>query len=78
MGGIPEVVTHGETGFLFPIGRVEEMAEAGLSLLRDHNRWTRFSEAARADAIDRFSNDRVVPMYEELYRDVLSGSFLDR
>jgi N-acetyl-alpha-D-glucosaminyl L-malate synthase BshA len=78
MGGLPEVVTHGETGFLFPMGNVEEMADAGLSLLKDPDRWTRFSEAARADAIDRFSNDRVVPMYEALYQEVLSGGFPDR
>jgi N-acetyl-alpha-D-glucosaminyl L-malate synthase BshA len=78
MGGLPEVVTHGETGFLFPMGNVQEMADAGLSLLKDPDRWTRFSEAARADAIGRFSTDRVVPMYEALYQDVLTGGFPDR
>jgi N-acetyl-alpha-D-glucosaminyl L-malate synthase BshA len=75
MGGLPEVVTHGETGYLFPLGEVGDMAEAGLSLLKDPDRWSRFSEAARADALARFSNDRVVPMYEALYRDVLNGEF---
>ena len=75
MGGLPEVVNHGETGFLFPLGSVDEMADAGLSLLRDQDRWSRFSEAARADAAARFSNARVVPMYEALYRDVLNGDF---
>ncbi|MGW8266640.1 MAG: N-acetyl-alpha-D-glucosaminyl L-malate synthase BshA [Longimicrobiales bacterium] len=74
-GGLPEVVTHGETGFLFPLGAVEEMAEAGLSLLQDPARWSWFSRAARDDAIARFSNDRVVPVYEEFYRDVLNGEF---
>jgi len=75
MGGLPEVVIHGETGFLFPLGSVDEMADAALSLLRDQDRWSRFSEAARADAAARFSNARVVPMYEALYRDVLNGDF---
>ena len=74
MGGLPEVVVHGETGFLFPLGNVEEMADAGISLLKDQDRWTRFSEAARSDAVARFSNDRVVPMYEDLYRDVIEGN----
>lgn len=72
MGGIPEVVIHGETGFLFPLGSVEEMADAGISLLKDEDRWTRFSEAGRSDVVARFSNDRVVPMYEDLYREVIS------
>jgi len=75
MGGIPEVVVHGETGFLFPLGAVEEMAEAGISLLKDKERWTRFSDAARADSVERFSNDRIIPVYEELYRDVVNGDF---
>jgi N-acetyl-alpha-D-glucosaminyl L-malate synthase BshA len=74
MGGLPEVVVHGETGFLFPLGNVEEMADAGISLLKDQDRWTRFSCAARSDAVARFSNDRVVPMYEDLYRDVIEGN----
>jgi len=77
MGGLPEVVAHGETGFLFPMGAVAEMAEAGVSLLRDRERWTRFSDAARADAVERFSNDRIVPDYEQLYQDVVSGDFGD-
>jgi N-acetyl-alpha-D-glucosaminyl L-malate synthase BshA len=63
MGGIPEVVAHGETGFLFPLGAVEEMAEAGISLLKDEERWTRFSDAARADSVERFSSNRIVPLY---------------
>ena len=74
MGGLPEVVTHGETGFLFPLGSVAEMAEAGLSLLRDQSMWTRFSQAARADSVERFSNDKVLPLYEELYRDVVDDA----
>lgn len=75
MGGLPEVVTHGETGFLFPLGAVEEMADAGTSLLKDDARWKDFSRAARADAVERFSNHRVVPMYERLYMDVINEDF---
>ena len=74
-GGLPEVVIDGETGFLFPLGDVEAMGDAGLSLLQDPNRWSRFSQAARDDAVARFSSDRVVPMYENLYRDVVKGEF---
>ncbi len=75
MGGLPEVVVHGETGFLFPLGAVEEMADAGISLLRDDAAWIRSSKAARADSVERFSSERIVPLYEDLYRDVLNGNF---
>lgn len=73
LGGIPEVVTHGETGYLFPLGEVDGMAEAGLSLLESRDRWDRFGAAARADPVTRFPSERVVPMYEGLYRGVPNG-----
>lgn len=72
-GGLPEVVKHGETGFLLPPGAVEEMAEAAVALLSDDGLWASFSRAARQDAVARYSLDRIIPLYEELYREVLEG-----
>jgi N-acetyl-alpha-D-glucosaminyl L-malate synthase BshA len=77
LGGLPELVVHGETGYLFPMGAVDEMGEAGVSLLKDEEVWNRFSVAARADAVGRFSNQKIVPRYEELYSDVVNGDFGD-
>src|SRR5262249_47379420 len=37
-GGLPEVVRHGETGFLCEVGDIDAMAAAGVSLLRDRAR----------------------------------------
>lgn len=72
-GGIPEVVMDGETGFLFAPGDVQAMAEAGVTLLSDPERWREFSQAARRLAVERFSAASVVPMYERLYERVVSG-----
>ncbi|MFW6193735.1 MAG: N-acetyl-alpha-D-glucosaminyl L-malate synthase BshA [Gemmatimonadota bacterium] len=71
--GLSEVVTHGESGRLHPVGAVDEMAASAVELLADRGRWERYSEAGRRDAVERFSADRVVPRYEGLYRDVLAG-----
>jgi L-malate glycosyltransferase len=73
VGGLPEVVLDGETGFLLQPGDVEGMAEAALSLLRDPARWTEASDAGRALAVERFSSERVVPVYEQLYAEVAAG-----
>jgi N-acetyl-alpha-D-glucosaminyl L-malate synthase BshA len=73
-GGLPEVVPHGEAGFLLPVGDADGMGEAGLALLRDEDRWTRFSAAARRIAVERFSADRVVPSYEAHYRSVVEAA----
>ena len=42
-GGLPEVVEDGVTGYLRPVGDVEGMSAAALSLLRDPEKWAAFS-----------------------------------
>jgi len=71
-GGLPEVVVDGESGFLAPIGAVDQMVGRCLELLQDPSRLQRM----RAQAVIRaaeFSADRVVPQYEALYQEVLDG-----
>jgi L-malate glycosyltransferase len=70
VGGLPEVVPDGEAGSLRPVGAVEEMAEAGIELLEDPERWRRASRAARV-AAQRFDAQDVVPRYEAYYEEVL-------
>ncbi|MGH7569066.1 MAG: N-acetyl-alpha-D-glucosaminyl L-malate synthase BshA [Gemmatimonadales bacterium] len=72
VGGLPEVVLDGATGFLAPVGAVEQMSERAVALLRDPAEHERFRRAAAARALE-FSTERVVPRYERLYEDVLSG-----
>ena len=71
VGGIPEVVPHGTAGFLAEVGDVETMAARGIELLSDRDRWRAASAAARI-AAEGFGVDRVVPMYERYYEDVLA------
>jgi N-acetyl-alpha-D-glucosaminyl L-malate synthase BshA len=72
-GGIPEVVDDGVTGILEPVGSVEAMGRRAVELLRDPRRYGAMREAAISKARE-FSADRVVPMYEQLYEEVLRGS----
>jgi N-acetyl-alpha-D-glucosaminyl L-malate synthase BshA len=72
--GLMEVVDHGRTGFLHPVGAVEEMAASGIRLLTDDGLWQRFSEAAREDVVSRFSADLIVPRYEAFYAEVLGAT----
>jgi N-acetyl-alpha-D-glucosaminyl L-malate synthase BshA len=69
-GGIPEVVVDGETGFLAPVGDVATMTNRALEVLRDPTRLETLRRAAVARAAE-FSADKVVPLYERLYEDVL-------
>jgi L-malate glycosyltransferase len=69
VGGLPEVVRDGETGFLLPVGAVDDMAAGAIELLRDRAKWDTMSAAAAADARARFAIDDIVSQYEALYRD---------
>ena len=72
VGGVPELVPHGEAGFLAPLGDVDAMAEGVVELLANPERWKAASDAAR-EVAGRFSADRIVPRYEALYHRVLSS-----
>ncbi len=69
--GLGEVVIDGLTGRLHPVGDVESMAESSVELLSDSDLWKRVSKAARTSAVERFSADRIVPIYESFYAEVL-------
>jgi glycosyltransferase involved in cell wall biosynthesis len=67
VGGLPEVVRSGETGFLTGVGDVESMADAAIDLLLDDAKWQRASALAAEDARARFSQAEIVRRYEEFY-----------
>jgi len=72
VGGLPEVVEHGETGFLFEKGDVEAMAEASARILADEGLHARMKAAGRRLAVERFSAEAVVPRYERYYETVVA------
>ena len=70
VGGLPEVVTEGETGYLAAVGAVDEMIERSVALLRDATVHARMRRAA-AQRARAFASDQVVPQYEQVYESVL-------
>ena len=71
-GGIPEVNIHGKTGFLADVGDVEKMAEYGVKLLSDENLLKEMKKAAK-EVAKTFDYKRVIPMYENLYHQVVEN-----
>jgi len=71
VGGLPEVIEHGVSGFLHPPDDVDAMAESALSLLTDEALHARISQAACRRVREEFCVERVVPMYEACYRAVM-------
>ena len=69
-GGLPELVSDGETGLLVPVNNYVALAAAMRQLLNDHELHRRFSLAARRRA-ERFATSIIIPQYEELYRNLI-------
>jgi N-acetyl-alpha-D-glucosaminyl L-malate synthase BshA len=72
VGGIPEVVTDGETGFLSEVGDVDKMAKDAVRLLTDPAFRIEMGRRARASALARYRTDIVIPQYMDLYQKVLN------
>ncbi len=72
-GGVPELITDGVNGRLLPVGDVEGMASASISLLRDSETLDAMATAARKDAQERFCTTRIIPQYEAFYREVVDS-----
>ena len=70
VGGLPEVVEHGVTGYLHPPDDIAAMADSAVALLKDPNRHRRMAQAARFAVVSRFCANDVVPQYEALYREL--------
>jgi N-acetyl-alpha-D-glucosaminyl L-malate synthase BshA len=65
-GGIPEVNIHGQTGFLSPVGAVDEMAENALAILQDPEVLAQFKKRA-VQAAQKFDITNILPLYEAVY-----------
>jgi glycogen(starch) synthase len=69
VGGIPEVIVDGETGFLFPPGDVEALARAIQHVLEmSEGERRRMAEQARQRIGEHFTQARVVEQYIEVYQ----------
>jgi N-acetyl-alpha-D-glucosaminyl L-malate synthase BshA len=68
VGGLPEVIDDGVTGFLFAPEDTAGMATAAVALLDDPARRASIGRAARASVVERFCDGAIVPQYEALYR----------
>jgi N-acetyl-alpha-D-glucosaminyl L-malate synthase BshA len=74
VGGVPEVVDHGETGFLADVGDVETMANYAIELLSDEARLRAMGKEGRKRARARFCSENIIPEYEKYYRCVIDKS----
>jgi N-acetyl-alpha-D-glucosaminyl L-malate synthase BshA len=74
VGGVAELITHGEDGFLEAVGDVAAQSARVVELLTDEKLHYRMRKAGRWNASERFCAEKIIPMYEKYYSDVAGGS----
>ena len=72
VGGLPEVIAHGESGFLHAPGDLDGMAGSAVRLLTDQGLHRRITDAARGAVHERFCEVKIIPMYEAFYGEILA------
>jgi L-malate glycosyltransferase len=74
VGGLPEVVRNGVEGFLVPGHDVKTMAARALEIVTNPRRREEMGIAARQRASTTFCSQKIIPLYEALYKRVLASS----
>jgi glycosyltransferase involved in cell wall biosynthesis len=74
VGGLPEVIEHGVSGFLHPEEDLGAMAASAVRLLTDAALHGRVADAACRRVREQFSVERVMPMYEACYRQLMTAA----
>jgi len=74
VGGNPEVVVAGETGWVVPSGDVPALTQAMLEAARNSDRRNDIGLAGRRRFEERFAFDRMIERYTDLYRDMLGAA----
>jgi len=71
VGGVPEVIEQGRTGFMAAVGDIDAMAAFAIEVLGDDSRLEQMRKRARIYAQSRFCTTKIIPHYETFYREVL-------
>ena len=74
VGGVPDVVDEGETGFLVDPGDTRGLAERLATLAGDPALRTRMGEEGRVRVLERYAVERLVDDVDALYRELLTGA----
>jgi N-acetyl-alpha-D-glucosaminyl L-malate synthase BshA len=77
VGGLPELVVHGETGYIAEIGDIDRMAKYAVELLTNDARRDIFAKAGRRRAIENFAIEKIVTLYERHYERILNTAHSD-
>ena len=72
VGGLPEVIEDGVNGFLHAPDDLDGMAASAVRLVTDESFRREMASKAHRTATERYSDERIVPLYEQYYEEILT------
>jgi glycosyltransferase involved in cell wall biosynthesis len=72
IGGLPDLVEHGRTGYLARPFETHDLAKGIALLLGDDEKRAELGEAARHKVVAEFALERIARRHAELYREILA------
>lgn len=67
VGGLPELIEHGVSGYLAPVGHVETMGDLAIELLSNPDLYNKISLQSQQRAREKFCISEIYPKYISLY-----------
>ncbi len=74
IGGIPEVIEHGVTGYTCDVGDIEKISQYAISLLTDENLYEEIAHNCLQVVDKKFRSSNIIAQYERIYYELLSDS----
>lgn len=74
VGGIPEMIQDGKNGLLITPGDIDGMTAALTSLISNSRLRSQLGGAARETFLSTYSEEKVIPQFEAIYRDLTNLS----
>lgn len=72
IGGIPEVIEHGENGYIVELGDIDAVASYAIELLSDEEKLSQFRISAIEAVQTKFRSEAIIEQYEKLYERLAS------
>jgi L-malate glycosyltransferase len=72
VGGMPEVIEHGETGYICELGDIDDISTKAITVLSDQQIHQQFATKGVAVVNTKFKAEQIVGQYEQLYFKLLN------
>ncbi|MDQ1001741.1 N-acetyl-alpha-D-glucosaminyl L-malate synthase BshA [Neobacillus niacini] len=72
VGGMPEVIQHGETGYICELGDIDDISTKAITVLSDQQIHQQFATKGVAVVNTKFKAEQIVGQYEQLYFKLLN------